>query len=197
MPRRPRQLVDGGCYHLIARGNNRQAVFQEAAAFQHFLALLMEAKAKYPSKLYHYCVMTNHLHLLLEIAVAEQLPKFMQKLLQGYGRWYKTRQHYWGHVWQGRYKSPWITQESYYLEAGRYIERNPLRAHMVQDLKDYPWLSYGFYAYGAANPLVDEDPYYAALGSGLQARRAAYQDFVRLETPYATVLDDHLLESAF
>ncbi len=189
--------MDQGCYHLIARGNNRQFVFRDAAAFQHFLALLARAKAKYPAKLYHYCLMSNHLHLLLEIQQAEHLPKFMQGLLQGYGRWYKTQHPYWGHVWQGRYKSPLVDQESYYLEAGRYIERNPLRAKLVPDLKDYPWSSYAFYAFGTPNPLVDEDPYYATLASTPVRRQEAYREFVRLETPYATVLDRHLLETAF
>ena len=138
MPRKPRQLLDGGCYHLIARGNNRQFVFREAAAFRHFLELVTRAKAKYPAKLYHYCLLSNHLHLLLEIGTAEHLPKFMQGLLQGYGRWYKAQHRYWGHVWQGRYKSPLVAQESYYLEAGRYIERNPLRAKLVRELKGNP-----------------------------------------------------------
>lgn len=139
----------------------------------------------------------NHLHLLVEIETAESLPKFMQGLLQGYGRWFKTQHRYWGHVWQGRYKSPLVSQESYYLEAGRYIERNPLRAKLVRELKAYPWSSYRFYAYGAPDPLVDEDPYYARLGATPRDRQLAYQEFVRLETPYATVLDSHLLETAF
>ena len=189
--------MDGGCYHLLARGNNRQFVFREAAAFQHFLELLARAKAKYPAKLYHYCLLSNHIHLLLEIETAEHLPKLMQGVLQGYGRWYKARQQYWGHVWQGRYKSPLVAEESYYLEAGRYIERNPLRAKLVQELKDYRWSSYRFYAYGAPDPLVAEDPYYARLGVTPRDRQLAYQEFVRLETPYATVLDSHLLETAF
>lgn len=197
MPRPPRQLLDGGCYHLIARGNNRQALFTDEVGFRHFLELLARAKARYPAKLYHYCLMTNHLHLLLEIGTAEHLPKFMQFVLQGYGRWFQARQRYCGHVWQGRYKSPLVAKESYYLEAGRYIERNPLRAKMVSDLTDYPWSSYPTYAHGQSNALLDEDPYYAPLGADATQRQAAYRDFVRLESPYATLLDQTLVERAF
>ena len=189
--------MDHGCYHLIARGNNRQVVFREAKAFCHFRELLARAKAKYPAKLYHYCFMSNHFHLLVTIETAEHLPRLMQGLLQGYGRWYKMQYTHWGHVWQGRYKSPLVAQESYYLEAGRYIERNPLRAKLVEDLTDYPWSSYTWYAYGTPDTLVDEDPYYARLGATVQERQAAYRDFVRLETPYASLLDGHLLETAF
>ena len=197
MPRPPRPLVDGGCYHLIARGNNRQALFTEEADFRYFLALLAHAKARYPAKLYHYCLMTNHIHLLLEIGTAEHLPKLMQFLLQGYGRWYQAQRGYSGHVWQGRYKSPLVAKESYYLEAGRYIERNPLRAKMVADLTDYPWSSYPAYAYGLANPLLDADPYYAPLALDPARRQAAYRDFVQLESPYAKMLDETLLERPF
>ena len=134
MPRKPRPLIDGGCYHLIARGNNRQPVFAIEGGVVRFLDLLAQAKAMYPAKLYHYCLMSNHLHFLVQIELGTHLPKFMQRLLQGYGRWYKVQQRYSGHVWQGRYKSPLVDQESYFLEAGRYIERNPLRAKLVTDL---------------------------------------------------------------
>jgi putative transposase len=121
----------------------------------------------------------------------------MQLILQGYARWYAHRTGYSGHVWQGRYKSPRIAQESYYLEAGRYIERNPLRAKLVHGLKDYPWSSYLAYAYGQSNPLVDEDPYYAQLGKTPFEHQTAYRDFVRLESPYAPMLDRELVETPF
>lgn len=197
MPRKPRALVDGGCYHVIARGNNRQPIFTIEDGHRRFLDLLQSAQAKYPGQLYHYCLMSNHLHLLLAIAVAEHLPKFMQAVLQGYGRWYKAQTRYWGHVWQGRFKSPLIPEESYFLEAGRYIERNPLRAKMVEELATYPWSSYRYYALGEPNPLIAEDPYYAQLGSTATARQAAYREFVRLESPYSPVLDRAFLETAF
>ena len=162
----------------MARGNNRQFLLTEAAACQYLLALLARAKATYPAKLYHYCLMSNHIHWLLEIARAEHLPKFMPLVLQGYARWYGKRHRYSGHVWQGCYKSPLVEKDSYYLEAGRYIERNPLRANVVQDLKDYPWSSYPVYAYGQSTPLVDEDPYYAPLGQSPIDRQTAYRQFL-------------------
>jgi len=67
----------------------------------------------------------------------------------------------------------------------------------VTDLKAYPWSSYAVYACGARNPLVDEDPYYAQLGLSAAERQAAYRDFVRVDSPYATILDQELVESAF
>jgi len=90
-----------------------------------------------------------------------------------------------------------VSRESYFLEAGRYIERNPLRAGMVQDLKDYLWSSYPFYAHGASNPLMDEDPYYQGLGPDAAQRQEAYRKFVRLEHPYDKMLDQELVMEAF
>ena len=195
MPRPPRQLLDHGCYHLMARGNNRQRLFTKEAAFRYFLALLGQGKARYPARLYHYCLMSNHIHLLLEIETGAHLPKFMQPVLQGYGRWCGKGQDYCGRVWPGRDKSPRIARESYYLEAGRDIERNPLRAKLVKELQESPWSSYGFYACGLPDALVDTDPYDAQLGQTTTARQAAYRDFVRLESPHTTILDTELVEA--
>ena len=94
MARPPRPLLDHGCYHVIARGNNRQFLFFDDEAFRYFLDLLARAKARYPANLYHYCLMSNHIHLLLEIAVGDHLQKLMQLVLQGYARWYAKRQRY-------------------------------------------------------------------------------------------------------
>ena len=197
MPRKPRQLVDGGCYHLIARGNNRCCVFADDDAFRYFLNCLGRLKKRHQAKLYHYCLMSNHIHLLLEITSGEELPKLMQKLLQGYGRWHQKRRAYIGHVWQGRYKSPLITRESYFLEAGRYIERNPLRADMVSDLREYSWSSYRYYAHGVDDDLVDTDPYYPQLGRTASARQEAYRQFVRIASPYDRFLDHEFLGRPF
>ena len=197
MPRKPRQLIDHGCYHLIARGNNRQPILGQEEAFRDFLHELKLAKERYPSKIYHYCLMSNHVHLLVEIERGDYLPKFMQRVLQGYGRRYQKRTGYIGHVWQGRYKSPFVDKESYFLEAGRYIERNPLRAKIVDDLSDYRWSSYLYYAYGRHDSLVEEDPYYCRLDPDLSKRQEQYRDFVRLRSPYDTVLDQEFLEKPF
>ena len=197
MPRPRRQLADHSCYHLMARGNNRQIVFADEEDHRYFLRHLGDAKARYPAKLYHYCLMPTHIHLLLEIDRGDELPKLMQALLQSYGRWYQKRREYVGHVWQGRYKSPLVIRESYFLEAGRYIERNPLRAGMVPDLRGYPWSSYHYYAYGKRDPLLDEDPYYLQLGPDAVQRQVAYRDFMRLTSPYDGVLDGAFLETPF
>ena len=121
----------------------------------------------------------------------------MQYLLFEYSRWYRLGQLYVGHVWQGRYKSPLIEQESYFLECGRYIERNPLRAGMVTKLEDYAWSSYAHYALGQRDGLIDDDPYYDRLGRDAVERQLNYQKFVEIEGPYDRLIDSNLVQTHF
>lgn len=197
MPRKPRQFLDEGYYHLIARGNNRLFLFSIEGGFTYFTHLVARAKLKYPSRLFHYCLMSNHLHLLAQLQRSHDLPRFMQFLLFEYSRWYRKQTGYVGHLWQGRYKSPLVAQDSYFLEAGRYIERNPVRAKLVTDPAAYPWSSYRHYACGIQDPLVDEDPYYATLGSDVATRQQRYREFVKLEGPYDPVVDHAFVETHF
>ena len=197
MPRKPRQLIDFGFYHLIARGNNRLFIFHQNGGFDCFKKLLYESKQKFSWKLHHYCLMANHIHLSGQMEEGIQLPKLMQFLLFEYSRWYRRQTSYTGHLWQGRYKSPLIESESYLLECGRYIERNPVRAKLVRDAGDYPHSSYRYYAYGEENLLIDEDPYYRDLGPDLGERRRRYREFIKIDGPYDKVVDQSLLEVHF
>ena len=181
MARKPRQLMDYGYYHLIARGNNRLAVLLFSNGFEAFKELLKESKEKYSLRLYHYCLMSNHFHLLVRMDNGFDLPRLMHFLLMGYSRWYRNRTGYVGHLWQTRYKSFLIDKESYLLECGRYIERNPVRAGIVQDSADYAWSSYRYYALGKEDSLVDKDDYYDTLGRNTEERRRRYRDFVATE----------------
>jgi len=140
MPRNPRVLTDDGYYHLLARGNNRLFLFAVPEGFATFRRLLARAKVRYPWRLFHYCLMANHLHLLGQVTRGSDLPKLMQFLLFEYSRWDRRQTGDLGHLWQGRYKSLLIATESYLLECGRYIERNPvadryrvLRGHVESD----------------------------------------------------------------
>lgn len=197
MPRKPRQLLDDGYYHLICRGNNRLFLFAVEGGFDKFTSLLRDSKTRYAWRLSHYCLMSNHLHLLGQIRQGAVLPKLMQFLLFEYSRWYRHQTGYVGHLWQGRYKSPLVAAESYFLECGRYIERNPVRAGIVQHPEDYPWSSHRYYAMGTADPLLDDDPFYASLGPDAATRQQRYREFVSLQGPYDQVVDAALLEAHF
>lgn len=197
MPRALRRLPDKGFYHIISRGNNRLAVFNTKGGCEKFIGILKMAKTKFDWRIYHYCLMPNHVHLLSYVENGMDLPLIMQYVLQEYSRWYRKKIGYLGYLWQGRYKSPLIESDGYLLQCGRYIERNPVRANLVTKPEDYPWSSYRHYVGTAKDPIINENPLYAEFGIIEDARQQAYRDFVSLKTPYETLLDKAILDSFF
>ena len=160
MPRVARISTEQGLFHVLSRGNNRQWVFKEKQDFQAYKAVLKQLKQEQPFKLYHYCLMSNHIHLLLESNKQTQLSKMMKRLNLFYYNHYKKRYGYCGHFWQDRFKSLLIENDEYLLACGLYIERNPVRAGIVTSAQHYHYSSYNYYAYGKEDDLLDRDPYW-------------------------------------
>ena len=131
MPRKLRVEVEGGLYHLITRGNDRQDVFHSTDDHLKFLSLLAKQKQKSPFYLYAYCLMTNHAHLLIERR-EETVGRIMQRLLTGYSQYYNRRYRHIGHVFQGRHKAILCQSDRYLSALVRYIHLNPVRAGMVE-----------------------------------------------------------------
>ena len=185
MPRTARVIVDGGIYHVLTRGNNGQVIFREPDDYQRYLQLLLHYLGQHQLKLYHFALMPNHVHLVLEVSRAPSLSKVMSGLNLTYGWLYRKRYQYTGHLWQGRFKSLPIDRDSYLLECGRYVELNPVRAKLVSDPREYPWTSYRVYAEGAHNPLISMSPLYAMLGAAARSRQERYREFIRdgMRTP--------------
>src|SRR6478672_5070600 len=142
MPRPLRPIDEGLVYHVINRGNNRQRVLAKKADFEAFLGTLLELKERKSFKLYGYCLLDNHFHLLIRPSGAS-ISRIMQSLLVSHTHRYHKHHRSRGHVWQGRFKSPVIQDDEHLLTVLRYIEANPLRARIVKDTGKYPWSSYG------------------------------------------------------
>src|SRR5271154_3456165 len=156
MGRPLRPVADGLIYHAINRGNNRDRVFYDAGDFRAFLRALAQTQLRYPFTLFGYALMSNHFHLLLQPEVGQSISRILQSLTVAHTWRYHRRHRSVGHVWQGRFKSPVIQDDEHLLTVLRYIEANPLRALMVDDLKDYPWGSYDYHALGQVNTLLSE-----------------------------------------
>lgn len=184
MPRAARQRAPSSWYHVLGRGNNRQPLFHQDGDFQRYLQLLDTYRKQYPIRIAHYCLMPNHVHLLLFSETSSALAKALQGIQLSFSWWIRKRYHTSGHLWQGRFKSFLIQKESYLLECGRYIERNPVNAKIVSDPADYPWSSYRFYAMGEKNPLITPDPGYLSFGSIPAQRMRLYQEYVATARPY-------------
>jgi putative transposase len=178
MGRPLRPIADGLVYHALNRGNNRQAVLTCADDFLSFLRALGQTQQRYPFRLYGYCLMINHFHLLLEPAAGQSLSRILQSLTVAH-TWHYHRDHgTLGHVWQGRFKSPVIQDDDHLLTVLRCVEANPRRAGMVQDLAAYPWSSYAYHAMGRPDPLLSELPGWERLGASAAARQARWREWV-------------------
>ena len=180
VPRIARTAPRGHVYRVLTRRNNRQDVFEDDNDFKRYPDLLLRYKEKYQFKLYHYVLMTNHVHLVIEPSGdGGSLSEIMKGINLAYAQHYKRKYRHTGHFWQDRYKSIIISKDEYLLACGSYVELNPVRAKMAEDPKDYRWSSYTAYAYGKRDVLVDKHPVYLQLSGDEGERRRKYREFVR------------------
>ena len=142
MPRVARVLLNNACYHIINRGNQKQKVFLEESDFEKFLEILKHYKKKYNFRLYAYCLMPNHFHLIIDVRKTGDLAKIMQGLTQAYSIWFNNKYNNVGRLWQGRFKSMVIDKDKYLLDCLEYIELNPVRANIVSSPTSYSWSSW-------------------------------------------------------
>jgi len=186
MPRPLRPIADGLIYHVINRGNNRQTVFDGEGDYSAFLKAIADLKERKPFDLYGYCLMGNHIHMLIRPG-KYSISRIAQSLLvshtQRYHRFHRTS----GHVWQGRFKSPVIQDDDHLLTVLRYIEANPLRANLVERAGDYPWSSFAAHGLGRSDALLDPVAGYDALASNPAARQRRWSAYVH-GTPEETEL---------
>ncbi|MDD4908062.1 MAG: transposase [Candidatus Omnitrophica bacterium] len=137
-----RLLISSACYHIYARGNQRQRVFINRADYIFYLSKLKLYKKRYSIALYGYCLMPNHIHLIIEPHDPYALPRFMQCLHRSYTAYYNREYKKVGHVWQGRFKDKVITKDEYMIGCIAYVEQNPIRANLAQHIGLYEFSSY-------------------------------------------------------
>ena len=138
----PRVVIENACYHLMARGNQKQNVFLEQEDYREFLERLKAYKRKYDFKLYGYCLMPNHIHIIGQMETARFLSKFMQGITLSYTLYFNDKYTKVGHLWQGRFKNKVIVKDRYLSDCINYIECNPVRAQLVHTPYKYVWSSY-------------------------------------------------------
>lgn len=144
MPRTARITMENAFYHIITRGNQKQLVFRDAADYEKYLSILTKYKKRYKFRLYCFCLMPNHVHLVIEVQNPLVLNKIMRGLNLSYTLYFNSRYEKVGHLWQDRFKSKIIEKDAYLLECMNYIEANPIRASLVSDLEGHAWSSYHF-----------------------------------------------------
>lgn len=162
----------------MTRGNNRNVVFKSDEDFQYYLSLVAKYKIEHPFDLYHYCLMPNHTHFLIQTKKAADFSVFMKKLNLAYFHHFNQEYGWIGHFWQDRYKSQAVGKDAYFIQCGKYIELNPVRAKMVGKPEDYQYSSYKFYTEGKTNHLITPDFIYEELGHSETEKQKQYQDLV-------------------
>ena len=141
MPRIPRGQIAGHAYHVINRGNGGATIFHQPGDYRAFLHLLDSAKTKFGVKLFGFCLMPNHFHLVLQPSSHNSLSRMMQWWLTSHVRRYHQYRRTHGHVWQGRFKSFPIQQDHHLLGVLHYVLCNPVRAGLVQQASNWHWSS--------------------------------------------------------
>jgi len=146
MPRIARILIENACYHIITRGNQKQLVFLEQNDYQKYIRLLEKYKNKFGFKMYAFCLMPNHVHIIIQVVDLNVLNKIMRGINLSYTLYFNNKYKKVGHLWQDRFKSKVIEKESYILDCINYIENNPVRAFLVSQANEYLWNSCRFRA---------------------------------------------------
>ena len=177
MPRTGRIILPNFPHHVVQRGHNRQAVFASDGDFQQYRDDLRTVSKALDVKVYAFCLMTNHVHLLLDPGdEAANLAKLMKTLAGRMTRYRNKLEGRSGTLWEGRFKSSPVQLDGYFLECCRYIDLNPVRAGMVSHAADYAWSSYRYRTADNADqwlaPLAGTEQW--GEGSAFQKRYASF-----------------------
>lgn len=174
MARRPRVEIAGGLYHVIARGNERRAVFRDDADRERYLFRLAGYRERFSFRLLAYCLLDNHVHLAVEMGKTP-LSRFMHALQSAYTQDFNRRHRRVGHLFQGRYKAFLVEKDRYWVALLRYIHRNPVEARVVDRADRYRWSSDQAYRLGRGPEWLDVDRGLALLENSRRAAQRRYR----------------------
>ncbi len=156
MPRIARIIAPGYPHHITQRGNNRATVFFDDEDRQTYLKLLSVYARKHALQIWAYCLMDNHVHLLAVPQTERSLARGVGLTNQVYTQYLNRKLRQSGRIWQNRFYSCIVEHEAYLWAVARYIERNPLKAGVVDRVEDYPWSSARAHLIGAKDAVLDE-----------------------------------------
>ena len=154
MPRQARRKSESGIYHVMLRGINQQQIFEDSEDCEKFLQILKDCKVVSEYKLFAYCLMGNHIHLLVQ-EEKEPIEQVMKRLATRFVYWYNIKYQRIGHLFQDRFKSEPVEDDAYFMAVIRYIHQNPIKAGLCKDVSDYEYSSYN--EFFKNSDLIDTD----------------------------------------
>jgi len=170
--------------HIVQRGHDRNAVFVQQTDYVYYLENLKQVKADLHIKVFGYCLMTNHVHLLLAPGDdVSNISRLMKILAARQTRYVNKLEKRSGTLWEGRFKASLIDSDSYLLACYRYVDLNPVRARLVNTPLEYRWSSFREHAGSAPTGWLDDAPSFLDLGRTASDRRASYLEFVNQLIP--------------
>ena len=181
MPRISRVAFPNLPHHVFQRGHSRHDVFFSNADREDYLRTLAECRETLKLKVYAYCLMSNHVHLIIDPGDCESSLSLAMKRLAGRHARRLNLMHGWrGALWESRFKCSPIQTDRYLLACGRYIDQNPVRARMVDRPEQYPWSSYRSRAGITHGGFLDPDPTLCALAASLTRCQEIYRELAAL-----------------
>ena len=179
MPRPPREELAGAIHHVTARGNAKHAIYLDDIDRQLYLATLGKAVVHRHWRCLAYCLMDNHVHLLIE-TLAPNLGRGIQWLHGMYARAFNHRYRRSGHLFQGRFGSVRVKSDAQLLFVARYIARNPVEAGLCSEPEEWPWGSHATVSGGRGPAWLDTPRLLDFFGAGGGDSLRRYRDFVGL-----------------
>ncbi len=149
-------LFYNGCFaHVFTRAIEKRKIFEKAEDFVFFKQKMIETKKEYSFKVFHYCLMQTHIHMVVEICDCDKFSQGMKTLKKAYTHKYNIAHKRFGAVWRDRYRAKLIENEFYLNACGKYVENNPVEAGMVDRAIDWPHSSSRYYELGEEDLIVD------------------------------------------
>lgn len=176
MPRMARKKSESGIYHVIMRGINKQTVFVDEEDNEKFMQVLIDCKNKSGYKLMAYCLMGNHLHLLIK-EEKEELGLIFKRIGVRYVYWYNIKYKRSGHLFQDRFKSEPVDDAGYFLTVLRYIHQNPVKAGLCKDASEYKWSSYNDYLHDTG--ITDKEFVLTLFNKDNEKAKMLYENYIK------------------
>lgn len=176
---KPRITFEGAVFHVIQRAVGEERIFLEDSDRTYFLYLLNDIHKNFGIRCYAYCLMDNHVHILIKDTLAK-LSEFMKILFQRYAQFFNLKYKRIGHLFARRFEAKLCLEDSYLLTLSRYIHLNPLKAMMVRDPQEYRWSSYNYYIseYKDKPEFLDSTFILKTISEDLNLARQEYREFI-------------------
>ena len=180
MPRKPRLHVPGGLYHVILRGNARQAIFFDNEDRNHWESILAKGLNRYGHRIHAYCWMTNHVHMAIQCS-GERVSSLIRDVASQYARSINRKMRRSGHLFERRHRSILVQADNYLVTLVRYIHQNPLHAGLVDDIDKYRWSSHNAYLGRGRPEWLTIDWALSMFGNSRKTAIKSYNAFVRAD----------------